>query len=529
MPRTRFISFDEVGSLIPDNAVVSVSSSSGLACPDATLKAIGEYYRQTGRPRLLTSVHPIAAGDMYGIGGIDHLAQPGLLKRVIAGSLPSGPSSMDSPEIWKMIIEDRIEAYNLPSGIIFHMHREGAAKRPGVLSKVGLGTFVDPRLQGGAMNKSTPRDYVEVTEFRREEWLFYPAISPDVAIIRGTTADERGNISMENEGAYLGSLDQAIAARNAGGIVIAQVKRLSAKGSLKPQSVRIPGILVDYVVVDPDQKQTTQTVYDPAISGEIFRPESSFKEVAWGLDKVIARRAAMELIQDDAVNLGFGISALVPRILMEEQRHGEVTWVIEQGAVGGMPLLGFAFGCASNADAIMASPDQFTYFQGAGFDRSYLSFLQVDGEGNVNVSRLSSRPHVTAGAGGFIDITAQARSIVFCGYFTAGGLDQEIAAGKLRIRTEGKSRKFVEQVEHVTFSGRRAREQKQEVLFVTERAVMKLEPEGLTVIEIAPGIDLEHDILRQADTALRVSAHLKVMDSSLFEQEKLGLQLRARK
>ena len=428
-----------------------------------------------------------------------------------------------------MIIGDRIEAYNLPSGIIFHMHREGAAKRPGVLSKVGLGTFVDPRLQGGAMNKSTPTDYVQVTEFRREEWLFYPAISPDVAIVRGTTADERGNISMENEGAYLGALDQAIAARNAGGIVIAQVKRLSAKGSLKPQSVRIPGILVDYVVVDPDQKQTTQTVYDPAISGEIFRPESSFKEVAWGLDKVIARRAAMELIQDDAVNLGFGISALVPRILLEEQLHGEVTWVIEQGAVGGMPLLGFAFGCASNADAIMASPDQFTYFQGAGFDRSYLSFLQVDGEGNVNVSRLSSRPHVTAGVGGFIDITSQARSIVFCGYFTAGGLDQEIAAGQLRIRKEGKSRKFVEQVEHVTFSGRRAREQKQEVLFVTERAVMKLEQEGLTVIEIAPGIDLERDILKQADTALRVSPHLKVMDSRLFEQEKLGLQLRARK
>jgi acyl CoA:acetate/3-ketoacid CoA transferase len=465
---------------------------------------------------------------MYGIAGIDHLAQPGLLKRVIAGSLPSGPSSMPSPEIWKMIIEDRIEAYNLPSGIIFHMHREGAAKRPGILSKVGLNTFVDPRLQGGAMNKSTPKDYVQVTEFRSEEWLFYPAISPDVAIIRGTTADERGNISMENEGAYLGALDQAIAARNAGGIVIAQVKRLSAKGSLKPQSVRIPGILVDYVVVDPDQKQTTQTVYDPAISGEIFRPENSFKEVAWGLDKVIARRAAQELVQDDAVNLGFGISALVPRILMEEQLQGEVTWVIEQGAVGGMPLLGFAFGCAANADAIMASPDQFTYFQGGGFDRSYLSFLEVDGEGNVNVSRLSSRPHVTAGAGGFIDITAQARSIVFCGYFTAGSLDQEIEAGQLRIRKDGKSRKFVEQVEHVTFSGKRAREQHQEVLFVTERAVLKLEPEGLTVIEIAPGIDLERDVLKQADTALRVSPNLKVMEAKLFEPKRFGLRLRAR-
>jgi propionate CoA-transferase len=528
MPRARFISLQEVGPLIPDNAVLSVSSSSALACPDATLKAIGDHYRQAGSPRELTSIHPIAAGDMYGIAGVDYLAQPGLLRRVVAGSLPSGPSSMASPEIWKMIIEDRIEAYNLPSGIIFHMHREGAARRPGILSKVGLNTFVDPRLQGGAMNKSTPKDYVQLTEFRGEEWLFYPAISPNVAIIRGTTADERGNISMENEGAYLGALDQAIAARNAGGIVIAQVKRLCANGTLKPQAVRIPGILVDYVVVDPEQKQTTQTVYDPAISGEIFRPESSFKETAWGLDKVIARRAALELVQDDAVNLGFGISALVPRILLEEGLHGEVTWVIEQGAVGGMPLLGFAFGCASNADAIMASPDQFTYFQGGGFDRSYLSFLQVDGEGNVNVSRLAARPHVTAGAGGFIDITAHAKAIVFCGYFTAGGLDQQIEAGQLRIRKEGKSRKFVEQVEHVTFSGKRARQQKQEVLYVTERAVLKLEPEGLTVIEIAPGIDLDRDVLQQADTALRVSPKLKVMDGKLFEPEKLGLQLRTR-
>jgi propionate CoA-transferase len=528
MSRARVISFEALGALVPDKAVVSVSSSSGLACPDAALRAIGEYYRKNGRPRELTSVHPIAAGDMYGIAGIDHLAQPGLVKRVIAGSLPSGPSSMPSPAIWKMIIEDQIEAYNLPSGIIFHMHREAAAGRPGIISKVGLNTFVDPRLQGGAMNQSTPKDYVQVIEFKGEEWLFYPAVSPNVAIVRGTTADERGNISMENEGAYLGALDQAIAARNSGGLVVAQVKRLAAGGSMKPQDVRIPGMLVDYILVDPDQKQTTQTQYDPAISGEVFRPESSFKQPAWGIDKVIARRAASELIRDDAVNLGFGISALVPRIVLEEGLHGQVTWVIEQGAVGGMPLLGFAFGCASNADAIMASPDQFTYFQGGGFDRTYLSFLEVDAEGNVNVSRLASRPHVTAGAGGFIDITARARAITFCGYFTAGGLDQDIQDGKLIIRKEGKNRKFVQQVEHVTFSGKRAREQGQQVLFVTERAVLQLEPEGLTVIEIAPGIELKRDVLEQSNTALKVSPSLKVMDRRLFEPGKMGLALRPR-
>jgi acyl CoA:acetate/3-ketoacid CoA transferase len=279
------------------------------------------------------------------------------------------------------------------------------------------------------------------------------------------------------------------------------------------------------VVVDPDQQQTTQTPYNPAISGEVFRPLWDFKPMEWGVDKIIARRAALELCQDDVVNLGFGICALVPRILLEEGLHGEVSWVIEQGAVGGMPLLGFAFGCASNADAIVPSPDQFTFFQGGGFDRSCLSFLQVDREGNVNVSRLAARPHVTAGCGGFIDITANARAILFCGYFTAGGLDLRVEGGRLQIAKEGKSRKFVPEVEHVTFSGRRARQLGQNVLYITERCVLRLEPEGLTVIEVAPGVDLKRDVLGQADVPLRVSEALKVMDERLFHPEPFGLKL----
>ncbi|MBV9672775.1 MAG: acyl CoA:acetate/3-ketoacid CoA transferase [Verrucomicrobia bacterium] len=528
MARARVIDLDLVGELISDGASITISSSSGLGCPDATLKAIGEFFLKNRHPRDITSIHPIAAGDMYGIGGIDHLARPGLLKRVIAGSLPSGPSSMPSPLIWQRILADEIEAYNLPSGIIFHMHREGAASRPGVLSKVGMDTFVDPRQLGGRMNGSTPEGYVRLVEFEGDSWLFYPAIKPDVAIIRGTTADEHGNISMEHEGAYLGALDQALSARNNSGKVIAQVKRMAASGTLRPQDVRVPGILVDYIVVDPDQKQTTQTEYDPAISGEIFRPESSFSPVAWGLDKIIARRAAVELTQDDAVNLGFGISALVPRVLLEEGLHKQVTWVIEQGAVGGMPLLGFAFGCASNADAIVTSPDQFTFFQGAGFDCSFLSFLQVDREGSVNVSRLASRPHVTAGVGGFIDITSSAKSLIFCGYFTAGGLDQRVKDNQLLIVKDGKTRKFVDKVEHVTFSGRRARIQKQKVLYVTERCVIELQSDGLVVIEIAPGVDLKREVLAQSDAQLLVSPNLKEMDRRLFDPRVTGLQLRSR-
>ena len=375
------------------------------------------------------------------------------------------------------------------------------------------------------MNAATTEDLVRVVEFDGEEWLYVRAIPVDVAIVRGTTADERGNVSMEHEGAYLGALDQALAARANGGIVIAQVERLTAAGSLPPQRVRIPSTLVDCVVLAPDQWQTTQTPYDPAISGEVRRPLSAFEPVEWGTDKVIARRAAMELRDGEAVNLGFGISALVPRILLEEGLAEAVTWVIEQGAVGGVPLLGFQFGCAANAQAIVPSPAQFTYFQGGGFDRSLLSFLQVDAAGNVNVSRLAARPHVTAGAGGFVDITARARHLVFSGYLTAGGLKLALADGQLRILQEGSTPKFVPEVEHVTFSGRMARERGQRVTYVTERCVLRLEPDGLTVTEIAPGLDLRRDVLDRADIPLRVSPNLRPMDARLFRPEPIGLVL----
>ncbi|ECE6961889.1 acyl CoA:acetate/3-ketoacid CoA transferase, partial [Salmonella enterica subsp. enterica] len=368
---SKHITPEEAANLIPDAAIVSVSSSSGLGCPDLMLKAIGARFDATGHPRDLTTLHPIAAGDMSGIKGIDYIAKKGLLKRILGGSYPSGPSTAEPPLIWQMIGNDEVAAYNIPSGILFDMHREAAAKRPGVLTKVGLDTFVDPDRQGCAMNASAAREpVVRKIEFEGEEWLFFKPVIPQVAIIRATTADERGNLTYEHEGAYLGGFDQALAVRNNGGIVIAQVKRITKSGSLKPHDVRVPGILVDYVVVDPDQKQTTQTVYDPAISGEIFHPLDDFALPDFNIQKVIARRVATELEAGSAVNLGFGISANVPRILLEEGLHGAVTWVIEQGPVGGIPLLDFAFGCASNAEAFVPSPHQFTYFQGAGFDAS---------------------------------------------------------------------------------------------------------------------------------------------------------------
>jgi propionate CoA-transferase len=522
----KIVSAEAAARLIGDGDVITISSSSGLNCPDKVLAALGARFAAEEHPRALTLLHPIAAGDLYGIRGIEHLAQPGMIRKVLAGSYPSGPSSLPMPEIWRLIVQNEIAAYNVPSGILFDLSRDAAAKRPGVLTKVGLGTFVDPDLQGCAMNaRAAGEPIVRKVQFADDEWLFFPTITPRVAIIRATTADERGNLSFEHEGAFLGALDQALAARNNGGLVIAQVKRVVRAGSISPQHVHVPSTLVDHIVIDPEQWQTTQTVYDPAISGEIVQPESIFEFQSFGPEKVIARRAALELADGMAVNLGFGISANVPRILLEEGLHGQVTWVIEQGAVGGVPLLGFAFGCASNADAIVPSPNQFAYFQGGGFDVALLSFLQIDAHGNVNVSKLAAKPYLTAGCGGFVDITTHAKRVVFPGFFTAGA-KLEVGDGRLNILQEGRSRKLIEAVEHVTFSGDMARKRGQYITYVTERCVIDLTGNGLVVREIAPGIDLKRDVLDLADFPLQVDPRLKRMDAALFRDAPLGLKLR---
>jgi acyl CoA:acetate/3-ketoacid CoA transferase len=525
--RHKVITAETAAALIGDGDVVAVGASAGLNCPDRVLRAIGERFADKGRPAGLTLFLPIAAGDMYGIKGIDHLARRGLLAAVVAGSYPSGPSSLPSPAIWEMLGRDEVACFNLPSGVMYDMLRDAAAHRPGVLTKVGLGTFVDPELDGGRMNAAARArgDIVRRVEFGGEVWLHYPNMAPKVAIIRGTTADERGNISMEHEGAVLGMADLALAARNTGGIVICQVKRLTAAGTIPAQRVHVPSTLVDYIVVDPDQRQATEIAYDPAISGEVRRPAASFPPVAFSVDKVIARRAAIELTSDSACNLGFGISALVPAILLEEGQGEAVTWVIEQGAVGGVPLTGFAFGCAANAQAIFPSPQQFTYFQAGAFDCSLLSFLEIDRSGNVNVSRLPGRPYLTAGAGGFIDITTRPRKVVFSGYFTAGGLEVAAGAGRLEIRREGRIAKLVDRVGHVTFDGHRALEQGADITYVTERSVLKLRASGLEVVEVAPGIDLERDVLAQAKVPLKVAAGLRTMDAALFRPEPFGLSL----
>lgn len=522
---SKIASAAEAAARIPDDAVVTVSSSSALGCPDAVLKAIGERFDAHGHPRNLTTLHPIAAGDMYGVKGVDHIAKDGLLTRILAGSYPSGPSSLEMPEIWKMVVENRVAAYNVPSGIMFDMNRDAGARRPGVLTQVGIDTFVDPIREGCAMNeRATEQPIVQRTEFAGETWLHFPNIIPNVAIIRATTADEHGNLTYEHEGAYLGGMEQAITTCNHGGLVIAQVKRVTARGSLRPHDVHVPGHLVDLIVIAEDQRQTTETDYDPAISGQIMRPWDSFSLSEHGVEKVIARRAAMELKRGQTANLGFGISAMVPRILLEAGHPEAVTWAIEQGAVGGMPLTGFAFGCASNADAYVPSPQQFTFFQGGGFDLSFLSFLEVDLDGNVNVSKLGKKPYLTAGCGGFVDITANAPEIVFSGFFEAGA-DLELTENGLVVRKPGKFTKMVEAVEHVTFSGKRAVERGQKVLYVTERCVIRLTRDGLVATEIMPGIEAERDIVQASQGRVKVAENASQMPKALLSTAALGLDL----
>ena len=522
---SKVVTPQQAAKTIGDDSVIAVNSSSGLCCPDAVLAAIGERFEAEGAPRDLTSIHPIAAGDFFGTKGVDHIAKPGLLSKIIGGSYPSGPTNAEPPLIWQMITANQLKAYNVPSGIVFDILREAAAKRPGVLTKVGMETFVDPRLEACAMNEAAKSDpIVSLREFEGEEWLYFPAIAPDVAIIRATTGDENGNLTYEHEGAYLGAMEMALAARNTGGKVIAQVKRVAKAGTMHPHDVHVPGILVDMLVEAPDQLQTTATEYDPAISGELIRPISTFSTPEFSIGKVIARRVAQELKKGWAVNIGFGISANVPRIFVEEGRHGDVTWMIEQGAVGGVPLLDFKFGCASNAEAFVTSPHQFSYFQAGGFDASLLSFLEVGQDGSVNVSRLSAVPHRTAGAGGFVDITARAKKIVFSGMFNAGA-KMEIADGKLVISKEGRIAKFVPKVDQVSFSGARATRQGQDITYVTERCVIRLLNGKLVVTEIAPGVDLQRDILDQAEAKLAVAEDLRQMDGVLFNPDPIGLTL----
>jgi acyl CoA:acetate/3-ketoacid CoA transferase len=521
--RKPILTPDEAARLVPSGATVTVSSSAAQLVPEKVLEGLGARFLETGEPKGLTMVFPVAVGDSFGTVGMDRLAHPGMLKRLIGGSYANGPASKPAPKIYAMILNDEIEAYNFPLGVLMHLHRDIAAKKPGVITKIGLGTFVDPRDRGGRMNRVTPPDHVEVIQLKGEEWLLYASFPLDVALIRGTTADTSGNITTEHEGVCLAIQAQATAAHNCGGKVIAQVKRVVQAGTLDPQKIKVPGILVDAIVVDPDQRMNTGITYDPAISGEIRSAAFPVEPVALGPEKVIARRALLQIRPGEIVNLGFGISSLTPTMAFEEGVFDRLNFTVEQGAINGLPLTGFAFGASHNPEAIIDSPSQFDLIDGGGVDAGCLAFAEVDGSGNVNVSRLKAQPHVLAGAGGFINIAMATRKLIYCGTLMAGGLDVRIEDGRVRIAQEGKFQKFVGRVQDVTFNGRQGAEQGQEVWYVTERGVFRLDREGLLLVEVAPGVDLDRDIRAKVGFPLRVAPECREMDARIFRPEPMGL------
>jgi propionate CoA-transferase len=510
----HIITADEAAALVRSgDTVVIGGSGAGHAVPEALMAALGRRFAASGSPRGITALHPVGLGDAKTLGA-GHFAQAGMLKRVVSGTY------VDSPGISKMALEDAFEAYTLPQGVLSQLMREMAAGRPGLVTKTGLHTFVDPRRGGGRQSSRATDDLVELVTLAGEEWLFFPRFKVDVAFLRGTTADEDGNVSMEQEAVYGEMLAMAQATHNQGGVVIVQVKRLASRGTVPAKQVKIPGMVVDFVVVEPAQRQTYFTDYSPSYAGELKVPLTDIPALALGERKVIARRAALELFPGAVCNLGSGISTGIASIAAEEAALDAVVLTNEQGLIGGAPAGPPEPGAARNYVAIVDQPYQFDFYDGGGLDLAFLSFAELDAAGNVNVSRFEGR---IIGIGGFVNISQGARKVVFSGTFTAGGLDVGWPDGRFALRREGKSRKLVAEVGQLSYNGGYATERGQEVLYVTERAVFRLAKDGLTLIEIGPGVDLERHVLAQMGFRPKIAPDLKIMDAALFKPEPIGL------
>lgn len=508
----KFIEASDVAGLIKDEAVVGVGGFVGVGVAEEIHKGVEQSFLETGKPRDITLLYAAGIGDGKD-RGLNHYAHEGLIKRVIGGHWGL------APKLQPLVVNNKIEAYNLPQGVISQLLRDSAAGKPRTITHVGLGTFVDPDIDGGKLNEKTTEDIVEKIKFDGEDYLAYKTQKIDVAIIKGTEADEKGNIVFSKEALTLEALAFAMNARNNGGIVIVQVEKKVKNGSILPKDVVIPHILVDYIVVAKNMENHMQTF------GTMFNEQFIKNDIV--LDKkvgvyplnerkIIAKRAAMFLDSSKKIlNYGIGVPEVIAQVLKEQGRDECFIPTVEPGAIGGIPAGGLDFGASLIPDAVIDQPYMFDFYDGGGIDITFLGLAQCDKIGNINVSKFGPK---IAGCGGFINITQNTKEIVFCGSFTAGGLDIEIVDGKVHIKQEGKVKKFIQEVEQITFSATEALKSHKKVVYVTERAVFELREEGFTLTEIAPGIDLEKDILAQMEFTPKIDSNLKIMAEEIFQE-----------
>lgn len=505
----------QAAALFLDGDRVIFNGSSGLALAESVIVGLEERFKAEGSPRDLTLMSVVSVGDRD-TQGFSRLAMPGLAKRIISGGLNN------CPKFAQLAIRNEIEAYTLPQGVLSQITREMSAGRPGLLTKVGIHTFVDPRSGGGKQSACAREDLVKLLVIDGETYLFYPSLPVDVAVIRGSVADENGNITMDDEAFFGEAYSMAATAHLHGRMVIAQVRQLAAAHSLKPKDVKVPGILVDYVVVDPDQMQTYATKFDAAFAGWVRRPDNALPKMPHDIRKCIARRAAFELNPGAVVNLGFGVSTGVALVAAEEGFYRDITLTVEQGIIGGIPNSGLDSGSGLNFGALIDQAYQFDFYDGGGLDTAYLSFAEVDAKGNVNVSRYEGRVN---GPGGFINVAQGTKNLVLSGTLTTGGLSiRPNGRDGVVLKQEGRIQKFVPEVQQITYGGQCALDRGQSVLYVTDRAVFRLTPNGLELTEFAKGVNIERDIRSQIGFPVRIAENAKFMDARIFKEEPMGLR-----